>query len=314
MPARKWKVYFDKKKRSNMTTERYSNTKFDGKEHRSAGDNKIDLDAEPCQIVNGVKEPLVVGYTGTTYKVFKAMIRPAFSADMTDPDIDAILRRTQVYVNTKWWLYVRPAGVEDEVVVRRYKMETKMFIKPECLPILKKFGKTGEMLPLEERERMKAEELAMYKELLYKGPVVDINPQELDAEASSSDSRRAKLHQLLDVKLDLEEEFHALHQGLSDQLAGSSIDVDADELRVFPSKASSARTLADTRLCEKHQELATSLAGEAIDVDYEDQIGSVLLEVEDQENALPQDLLNGLPAEEAEEEDVFGFATCGLGD
>ena len=41
-----------------MTTERYSSTKFDGKEHRSAGDNNVDLEAEPHIILDGQRSAL----------------------------------------------------------------------------------------------------------------------------------------------------------------------------------------------------------------------------------------------------------------
>ena len=50
----------------------------------------------------------------------------------------------------------------------------------------------------------------------------------------------------------------------------------------------------------------------AIDVDHEILIEGVFMEVEDQENAMQQYLLNSLPAQE--EEDVFGFPACGLDD
>eukprot|EP00959_Pyramimonas_sp_CCMP1952_P040225 840795-Pyramimonas_sp.AAC.1 len=58
MPPRKIKAFFDKKKKSQMTTERYSSTKFDGKEHRSAGDNKVDLAAEPHITLDGQRSEL----------------------------------------------------------------------------------------------------------------------------------------------------------------------------------------------------------------------------------------------------------------
>ncbi|CAK0886732.1 unnamed protein product [Prorocentrum cordatum] len=171
MPPRKIKAFFDKKKKSQMTTERYSSTKFDGKEHRSAGDNKVDLAAEPHITLDGQRYPQSAGfgYTGISYEVFSKMIRPAFHVEMSQPDIDAVLRRVQVYVNTEKSFYVRPAGVGDEVKIERYELKTPKLITDEALKILKRWKKTGELIPLATRTQMEAEESELFKRKLWSG-------------------------------------------------------------------------------------------------------------------------------------------------
>ncbi|CAK0849154.1 unnamed protein product, partial [Prorocentrum cordatum] len=171
MPPRKMKAFFDKKKKSQMTAERYSSTKFDGKEHRSAGDNKVDLEAEPHITLDGQRHPQSAGfgYAGITYKVFTKMIRPAFHVEMSQPDIDAVLRRVQVYVNTEHSFFARPAGVGDEVTIERYELKTPKFITDEALQILKRWKKTEQLAPLAARTQMEADELELFKKKLWSG-------------------------------------------------------------------------------------------------------------------------------------------------
>ena len=167
MPPRKTKAFHDGKKQNSLSVERYTTAKFVAKEFRSSADNKVDLIAEPHLIINKAKHPLTVGYEGTSLETFLGMIKPAFGIGWTPEDVEAVLRRATILVNTRWWLYVRPAGsYEDAPQIERYRMETLKFITPESLGILEKLHKTGLKLPKEDEERMIDEEQALFRRLL----------------------------------------------------------------------------------------------------------------------------------------------------
>jgi hypothetical protein len=167
MPPRKTKAFHDGKKKSGLSVERYISAKFVQKEFRSSADNKVDLEAEPCATVDGERGPLVVGYTGTTYDQLLAMIRPAFPKESVPSDMEAVLRRATVLVNTRDFLYVRAAGnKEDNVQVKRYPMKTKTFVTSDALAILQKWWKTGETLPRLAQVAMIEEEQKLFRGLL----------------------------------------------------------------------------------------------------------------------------------------------------
>ena len=148
MAARKTKAFFDARKKAALSKERYTGAKFVLKEFRSAADNKVDLGAEDHMTVDGKMAPLTINYTGTSYASFVKMVRPAFPKDALDTDIEAVLKRATVIVNTKhddkdWWCYVCPAGTSDSARVKRYEMSTPTYITRSARETLSRWTKTG---------------------------------------------------------------------------------------------------------------------------------------------------------------------------
>ena len=75
-----------------MSVERYTSVKFVALEFRSSSDNKVDLDAEPCDIdSDGQKQPKVKDYSGASCTEFLDMIKPSFHMDSSPADIEAVL-------------------------------------------------------------------------------------------------------------------------------------------------------------------------------------------------------------------------------
>ena len=174
MPARKLKNFHDAKKKSCLTTERYTSAKFVQGEFRSSADNKVDLKEEPCQKVGDKRLPLTIGYAGTSYKDFVKMIRPAFHKDMDALDIEAVLRRATVVLNTHWYVYVRPAGTKDESIIERIPLQTARFVTDDAINLLKTWWETGDMLSEVEQARMIHEEQRIFRTLLHKRTVEDL--------------------------------------------------------------------------------------------------------------------------------------------
>jgi hypothetical protein len=118
------KAFFDMSLQEAMTRQRWGATKFTKGQVRMAADNKYDADAEPFQTVVenhvGKKMPLVLGYTGTSHETFMEMIALALPSDISPANIEAILKRTSVVLNTEWWVYVRPAGLHKDVTIERH--------------------------------------------------------------------------------------------------------------------------------------------------------------------------------------------------
>ena len=165
VPTRKTKAFFDAKKKASLTVERYTASKFVLKEFRTAADNKVDLDAEPSATVDGKRMPLKIGYSGTSDSTFLNMIRPAFPKEIIESDISAILKRCTVIVNTKWWVYVRPASeyASDKMTTERHALRTKMFITPEAKETLSAWSQSGAWPDEEEFDKQVAAEQELFK-------------------------------------------------------------------------------------------------------------------------------------------------------
>ena len=167
MAARKLKSFLDAKKKYSMSTERYTSCKFVIGEFRSAADNKVDLAKEQHMVVNGEKRPLTIGYKPMSYDEFVAFIRPAFHHEMEPLDIEAVLRRSTMSVNTHWWLYVRRAGTRLEHEIERYPMSTSCFIQPAFIKALAKWDKTGENISEPQRAVLRQAEEQLFRTALY---------------------------------------------------------------------------------------------------------------------------------------------------
>ncbi|CAE8610168.1 unnamed protein product [Polarella glacialis] len=124
--------------------------------------------------------PLTIGYEGTDDDTLFKMIRPAFAKKMLDPDIEALLRRCLVIVNTNWWLYIRPAGTKGEVTITRTEMKTKKNITPQAVQTLKERSK-NEVYPDQATfDRQVAEEQTLFRKKLRPDLSTNIKQEELD--------------------------------------------------------------------------------------------------------------------------------------
>ena len=210
-----------------------------------------------------------------------------------------------VILNTRWWLYVRPAGsIDDNPIVERYPMQTKKFITPESLEILSRWTSTGQKLEGAEQERMLKEEQDLFRSLLgavqqqpqpnafqeqpvFRPALVDIaalvpvGPAPVHAGISQALEHRLSLYKM---KEELLEEFTALHATLD----GLVIDVELEDSALpgaeRPREAADSgddaaqSTWKDVLLKELHEKVVESVAGPImIDEDW-DQVLNALLE------------------------------------
>ena len=194
-PPRKTKNFQDATKKYGISVERYTSAKFVMKEFRSSADNKVDLDSEPCIMIDNERHPVTFNYKGTPKKAFWNMIRPAFPKDCQDRDIEAVLRRATIVVNTHWWVYVRPAGRwEDQVPIERHELKTTTFITAESKDILGKWLKTGEGLSATKFNALVAEEQKLFRRLLgvtrARKPAAPVTAAAVDLSAPASSTLR----------------------------------------------------------------------------------------------------------------------------
>jgi len=208
--------------------------------------NKVDLDEEPFMEVDGQKEPLTVGYNGTSDATFLKMVRPAFSKEMIDKDIEAILRRATVILNTDWWVYVRPGGVKNSVTIQRHKAVTRSYVTDEAIACLKRATKHGEWPDADTFKKEVVQEQILFRQLLRKQLPAHVKQEQLDnfydanrrlaqeppilvespvkkikSEASSSSAPSSGPHWK-------ESLFRRFHKKLSDDSLGDAIRVDSD--------------------------------------------------------------------------------------
>ena len=85
---------------------------------------------EPHITIDGERRPIPDNmYDGTTEEAILNMVRPAFHKDACDDDILAVAKRSNLIVNSRWFVYVRPAGTADEgddIAVRRIPFSGKL--------------------------------------------------------------------------------------------------------------------------------------------------------------------------------------------
>jgi hypothetical protein len=294
MAPRKTKAFFDAKKKSALSVERYISAKFVLHEFRSAADNKVDLEAEPFMTVNNVKMPLTFGYEGTDYDTFVNMVRPAFPKEILEKDLEAILRRATIILNTEWWVYVRPAGEKHKSVVTRYERKTPCYITPAAIATLKPWQKSGTKPNQAIFDEQVVREQTLFKQKLAPHLKVKIKLEEMDA-------------------------FFDKNKKLASEFAGSAISVvdsPAKRTRTQAVASSSSNAIGrvfwkDTWLHKMQKRLSDELGGTAIEVmsDHDEEPAEAM--VHEQE-----DIVFGHDAERAEamaeamdyeqEQDVFG--------
>ena len=96
------------------------------------------------------------------------MIRPAFNKEALNNDVKAILRRTNIVVNTPTDLDVRFAGSAengDDVVVRRVPLGNQRLITNEAKEKLRKWTESGEFPPQAEFAKAIAKEQRMFRSM-----------------------------------------------------------------------------------------------------------------------------------------------------
>lgn len=272
---------------------------------------------------------MTVGYKPMSYDEFVKLIRPAFHKEMEPLDIEAILRRTTILVNTNWFLYVRPAGTRDEHVIDRHNLETKCFIKPSAKAILTHWWDTTTMPNDDELKRLEAEEQDLFRRALYPdrfqgeaAPSANEQPAQpnLQPAAGSSIDRgvvplvpdsgpgQPSVPHLWEVKEEyFEEVFYAPNRKLAME---APWDVDANDRKVKKARKQAAAGRAPTEdddafsqafLCEKAAALAAEVTG-LIN----------LVSDEETEPALPPFAAHALAAVHGPDDteidyDVFGF-------
>ena len=113
-----------------------------------------------------------------SYDEFVDMIRCAFHEKMEPLDIEAVLRRSTIIVNTNWYVYVRPAGTRSEHTIERSDLETKCFVQPAFVNRVAKWHTTGEHMPPDQRHLFLREEENIFRRALY--------PDRFSSEATSA--------------------------------------------------------------------------------------------------------------------------------
>ncbi len=72
-----------------------------------------------------------------TYEQLINMIRPKFTKDASNADLEAIVKRCSVVVHCSNFIYFRAAGRRGQAKVERFPMETDLLIKQSAIDILK---------------------------------------------------------------------------------------------------------------------------------------------------------------------------------
>jgi len=213
MPPRKSKSFFDARKKSSLTTERFTSAKFVKDEFRSAADNKVDLDKEQRRFIDGERVPFG-GDEPVPYDDFFSLILQAFVEHIQPLDVAAILKRTLVIVNTNWWIYVRPPVSRRHHVVKKYPIGSDHYVTPEAVRLLRAWSKTNATLPENTYQKMIEEEQEMFRSRI--GAMAhsdsdadddeDQPPPIVGAVLRPSEERSSR-HELLGVKIEEETRF-----------------------------------------------------------------------------------------------------------
>lgn len=180
----KLKAFFDPSQKSAKTKERWGAASFVRNQFRCCSDNKVAFDKEPSLWDLNISDQKV------TYEMFTAMIKPAFP-DLIEGDVQAVLKRCVVCVNTGPRLFIRPPCKNTDGPIYRYQ-KGGLFISEEADKILTHYLKTGEWNRDEATfKSMVASELALFKRLLDSPSAANKRPygQVTGASSSSTDGR-----------------------------------------------------------------------------------------------------------------------------
>ena len=162
-PFAKLKAFFDSSQRSAKTKERWGASCWVRNQLRLAADNKIDLKSEPS-----LQDSLLQHLRPISHTVFYQMIRPAFDKDALQGDIDAVVKRATVIVNTELKIYVRLPGEDHRTTVKEY-VKPGPFLTDEADQILTHWIRTGiNTRSADEFESLVKQEQAIFKDILDK--------------------------------------------------------------------------------------------------------------------------------------------------
>ena len=176
-------------------------------------------------------EQPVLHWNGMTQEAFIKLIRPAFHVDALTDDIEAVLKRTNVIVNSATHLYIRPAGCNDDdndVEIRRIALNGDLLITKDAKAKLAKFSQTGQMPPLHDLAIAQEQNyirtfFKKVKELRLGRPATDADMQ-WKSQAGSIDDHSAPHQNIDDTTLDSDTQLldvpplHSDTQETSDQL------------------------------------------------------------------------------------------------
>lgn len=155
------KAHFEMEAKHTVVKARWTSSVSVQGQFSMGGENKWDPDHEPTitvtepqgnpfssdeKVVKKVRD--FVKYKGMSEEGFKKMTRPAFLPEALEDDIDAVLKRTNVFVNTETDIYLRPAGSKDngdDVTVIRIHMDGQKYLTPAAINKLKAWTEQGKM-------------------------------------------------------------------------------------------------------------------------------------------------------------------------
>jgi len=256
------KSFLDVALREAITRERWGAAKFARNQPRMICDNKWDPEEEPKMIVNGERKPLTVGYKGTTHKEFLKMIRPAMPEKCCDSDIEAVCKRANIILNTDHYIYVRPAGLNNQVSIQRHKKAGDMYITEQAKQALERFTDHMEKPDEAQFKKMIEQEQAIIRKALA-DPDRPLKKVKMEEEQSFLDKAEELSKAMKDQVIDCEQEpvvVNAVPQAPAASTASSSIDGQLPDMETSP----------HTRRCQlfkkRTQELAESLDGEVVEI------------------------------------------------
>lgn len=144
----KHKAFADQSLKVAQTKERWGAASWPRGQLRMAADNKYDpfYELTDKQVEEHRKAHPDQG--DMPYEMFVKLIRPAFPAEATPADVDAMTKRSHFVVHCApkgpfehAAIWFREAGVQEASIVRRIVMQTPLLLKARASPILKKHSK-----------------------------------------------------------------------------------------------------------------------------------------------------------------------------
>ncbi len=154
-----------------MCKMRWTATSFEIGQMRSAGENEYEPSAEPIDL-DWIRWSLLPNdkQLEKSNAALLEMARPAFPPGISRANLDAILKRTNVMLNTKRYIYVRLAGLDQKV--QRHINEGH-YINEDAKEIVGMMQDSGNEYRREEAlfDRLIEDEQSMFKSIL--DPVIE---------------------------------------------------------------------------------------------------------------------------------------------
>jgi hypothetical protein len=166
------KAHFDMEAKHTVIKARYTSTTKVAGQFSAGGDNKWDRTCEPFITVDGkdVRMPSFVYNekfpNGLPEETFIKMVRPAFNKEAITDDIEAVLKRSNHFVNTSTDIYLRPAGsIEDgdDCAVIRFALGNHKYITPAAKCKLELFTECGTFPDEDQYNKDLAEEQLIFR-------------------------------------------------------------------------------------------------------------------------------------------------------